>query len=137
MEIQAEWGVIRFLSPEWLAALAAAASANERLCQAVTGIDLTVRQVVLGGPGGDVAYSLRLVHGTATVTTGDDDDADVRIVQDYDTAASISNGDITPAAAFAAGRLKLGGRVDQLIRHADVAAGLDDLFGSLRAATSY
>ncbi len=128
--------MIRFLSPEWLAALGAAASENERLCRAVADIDLTVRQVVLGGPGGDVAYALRLANGTASVTT-DGDDADIRIVQHYDTAVAISNGDITPAAAFAAGRLKLGGRVDQLIRHADVAVGLGDLFGALRSSTSY
>jgi len=128
--------VIRFLSPEWLAALGAAASENERLCQAVADIDLTVGQVVLGGPGGDVAYALRLVQGTASVIT-DGSDADIRIVQHYDTAVAISKGDITPAAAFAAGRLKLGGRVDELIRHADVAVGLGDLFGSLRASTSY
>jgi len=129
-------GVIRFLSPEWLAALEAAASGNERLCQAVTDIDLTVRQVVRGGPDGDVSYSLRLAHGTASVTTGGDD-ADIEVVQDYDTAAAISKGDLTPAAAFAAGRLTLGGQVGRFIRPGEVAAGLGDVFGSLRASTSY
>ncbi len=128
--------MIRFLSPEWLAALGAAASGNERLCQAVTDIDLTVRQVVRGGPDGDVSYSLRLAHGTASVIAGGDD-ADIEVVQDYDTAAAISKGNLTPAAAFAAGRLKLGGQVGRLIRHGDVVAGLGDVFGSLRASTSY
>jgi len=135
--------VIRFLSPEWLAALGAAAAADERLCQAVADIDLSVRQVVRGGPEGDVDYSLHLVNGTVTVDTGGDD-ADINVVQDYGTAAAISQGDLTPAAAFAAGRLKLGGRVDQLIRNGDmaaglgdVAAGLGDVFASLRASTSY
>jgi len=130
------------LSPEWLAALGVAAAANERLCQATTDLDLTLRQVVLGGPHGDVSYSLRLAHGTASVVAdgnGADgnDGTGIKVVQDYDTAAAISRGDLTPAAAFAAGRLKLGGRVDQLISHAAVAAGLGDLFGSLRASTSY
>jgi putative sterol carrier protein len=64
-------------------------------------------------------------------------DADIEVVQDYDTAAAISKGDLAPAAAFAAGRLKLGGGVGQLVRHGDVTAGLADLFGSLRASTSY
>ncbi len=126
----------RFLSPEWLAALGAAAAADESLCQAVAHIDLTIRQVVLGGPEGDVDYSLHLVNGTASVDAGGDD-ADIKVVQDYGTAAAISQGDLTPAAAFAAGRLKLGGRVDQLIRHGDVAVGLGDLFASLRSSTSY
>ncbi len=128
--------MIRFLSPEWLAALGAAAAGNERLCQAAADIDLTVRQVVRGGPDGDVSYSLRLAHGSASVTTGGDD-ADIEVVQDYGTAAAISRGDLTPAAAFAAGRLKLGGQVGRLMRHGNVAVGLGDVFGSLRASTSY
>ncbi len=128
--------MIRFLSPEWLAALGVAVAGDERLRRAAAAVDLTVRQVVLGGPEGDVAYSLRLLHGTASVTTGGEA-ADIQVVQDYDTAAAISRGDLTPAAAFADGRLKLGGQVGRLIRHGDVAAGLGDLFGSLRASTSY
>ncbi len=127
---------MRFLSPEWLAALGAAATQDERLRHAVAGVDLTIRQVVRGGPQGDVAYSLRLAHGTVAVTA-DGDPADIEVVQDYATAAAISRGDLTPAAAFAAGRLKLGGGVGQLISNGDVAVGLGDLFASLRASTSY
>lgn len=128
--------MIRFLSPEWLAALDAAAAGNERLCRSAADIDLTVREVVLGGPDGDVVYSLRLDHGTARVSA-DGGDADIEVVQGYDTAAAISKGELTPAAAFAAGRIKLGGAVGQLIRDGGMAAGLGDLFGALRASTSY
>ena len=121
-----------------------AVARSDRLRQASEGIDLTVRQVVNGGPEGDVTYALRLADGTVTVIAGDghpdadaDADADLEVVQDYATAADISRGDLTPSAAFAAGRLKLGGNVGVLVRHGDVAAGLDDLFGSLRAETTY
>jgi len=136
--------VVRFLSPEWLDALAAAAAGSEPLRRAVADVDLTLRQVVVGAPEGDVAYSLRLAHGTATVTPdvtvtvgAGGDDVDLEVVQDYPTAVAISRGDLTPAAAFAAGRIRLGGRVGLLIRHGDVATGLGDLFASLRASTSY
>ena len=129
-------GVIRFLSPEWLAALDAAAAGNESLGRSVADTDLIVRQVVLGGPDGDVTYYLRLVGGTAGVTT-DGDGADIDVVQDYDTAAAISRGELAPAAAFAAGRIKLGGSVGRLIRNGGVATGLGDLFGALRASTTY
>jgi len=117
-----------------------AVARSDRLRQASEGIELTVRQVVNGGPAGDVTYALRLADGTVTVIAGDshpDADADLEVVQDYATAADISRGDLTPSAAFAAGRLKLGGNVGLLVRHGDVAAGLDDLFGSLRAETTY
>jgi len=132
--------VARFLSAEWLSAMGTAVARSDRLRQASEGIDLTVRQVVNGGPEGDVTYALRLADGTVTVIAGDghpDADADLEVVQDYATAAAISRGDLTPSAAFAAGRLKLGGNVGVLVRHGDVAAGLDDLFGSLRAETTY
>lgn len=129
-------GVIRFLSPEWLAALDAAVAGNDQLCRSVADVDLIVRQVVLGGPEGDVAYSLRLAHGTAGVST-DGADADIEVVQDYATAAAISRGELTSAAAFAAGRIKLGGSVGQLIRHGGMAGGLGDLFSTLRASTTY
>ena len=130
--------MLRFLSPEWLAALGAATAGSERLRQAAQGVDLTLRQVVLGGPEGDVAYTVRLAHGTATVNPADGEDgADLEMVQDYDTAAAISRGELTPASAFAAGRLKVGGSVGLLVRHNEVATGLGDLFASLRAETSY
>lgn len=136
--------MVRFLSPEWLDALAAAAAGSEPLRRAVADVDLTLRQVVVGAPEGDVAYSLRLAHGTVTVTPDvtatvavAGDDVDLEVVQDYPTAVAISRGDLTPAAAFAAGRIRLGGRVGLLIRHGDVATGLGDLFASLRASTSY
>ncbi|HEX3394852.1 MAG TPA: hypothetical protein VHS52_10015 [Acidimicrobiales bacterium] len=135
----------RFLTREWLDALAAEAAGSDRLCGAVTDIDLTVRQVVLGGPDGDVAYTLRMAHGTVAVTPddrttragGDSDDVDLEVVQDYPTAVAISRGDLAPAAAFAAGRIRLGGRVGLLTRHGDVVGGLGDLFASLRASTTY
>ncbi len=125
----------RFLSPEWLAELGAAADGEGRRPTS-DGVDLTVRQVVRGGPEGDVTYRVRLTDGTATVTPGDGN-ADLEVVQDYATAVAISKGELTPAAAFAAGRLKLGGRVGLLVRHGGVADGLGDLFASLRAGTSY
>src|SRR5207253_10020739 len=96
---------------------------DERLCLAVADIDLTVRQVVVGGPQGEVTYALRLAHGTASVTT-DAVDADVEVVQDYETAVAVSQGVLTPATAFAAGRMKLGGRIGRLIRDGDATAGL-------------
>jgi len=136
--------VARFLTPEWLDALQAAAAGSERLRRAVADIDLTVRQVVVGAPDGDMAYSLRMAHGTVAVTPDDpatraaeDHDVDLEVVQDYPTAVAISKGELAPAAAFAAGRIRLGGRVGLLTHHGDVVGGLGDLFASLRASTSY
>jgi hypothetical protein len=128
--------VARFLSPEWLAQMAAAAGESEALRDAASGLDLRVRQVVRGGPDGDVVYTVRLVGGTVTVVPGHGP-GDLDVVSDYGTAAAISQGALSPAAAFASGRLKLGGSVGVLAGHAGVLSGLVDVFGSLRATTEY
>jgi putative sterol carrier protein len=128
--------VARFLSPEWLAGMAAAAGESEALREAASGLELSVRQVVKGGPDGDVAYTVRLAGGTMTVVPGDGP-GDVEVVSDYGTAASISQGRLSPAVAFASGRLKLGGRVGSLAGHSAVLSGLGDVFASLRATTEY
>lgn len=126
----------RFLSPEWLHRLGEAAAASDGLRQASAGLHLTIGQVVPDAPGGEVSWSLALADGTVTVVPGTGG-ADVRVVQDYATASAVSRGELTAAAAFAAGRARLGGRVGLLARHGDVVAGLGDLFGSLRAVTEY
>lgn len=109
---------MRFLSPEWLQHLASAASAAP-----VAGGPVSVHHRVTGGPDGDVEYTVRVAGGRATVDPGPQD-ADVRIVQDYATAAAISRGELTPAAAFAGGRLTLGGRVGLLVDHQAAFAAL-------------
>jgi SCP-2 sterol transfer family len=128
--------VARFLSPDWLAQMAAAAGESEALREAAGRIDLSVRQVVRGGPDGDVTYTVRLARGAVTVDPGDGA-GDVEVGSDYPTAAAISQGRLSPAAAFATGRLKLGGRVGALAGHTGVLTGLADVFGSLRATTEY
>ena len=126
----------RFLSSDWLAGMAAAAAESPALRQAATGLDLSVRHVVRGGPDGDVAYTVRLAGGTVTVVA-DGGPGDLEVTSDYATAAALSQGRLSPAAAFASGRLKLGGRVGTLAGHAGVLSELGDVFGSLRATTQY
>lgn len=130
----------RFLSPAWLDELAAAAAGSDQLRRAAAGVDLSVRHVVLDGPDGDVSYSFRLAGGEVSVAgDGGDgaDEADVEMASDYSTAAAISRGELSPAVAVAAGRVRLKGRVALLGTHQEVFAGLGDLFGPVRASTEY
>ena len=126
----------RFLSPEWLADMADAAARSQALREAAAEVAVSVRQVVREGPDGDVAYTVHLDRGTVTVVP-DEEAGDLEVVSDYATAAAISQGRLSPAAAFASGRLKVGGRVGTLAGHAAVLSGLGDVFGSLRATTEY
>ncbi len=126
----------RFLSPEWLAEVEEAAGRDEGVRRTASMVDLTVRHVVRGGPQGDVAYTVHIADGTVQVEPGATD-GDVELTQDYSTAVAISQGAVTPAAAFATGRLKLGGRVDLLVRNGDALAALTDAFAQVRENTEY
>ena len=128
---------VRFLSAEWLEQLAAEAAASDALRRASADVTVAIRQVVTGGPEGDVDYVVRLDRGSVSVSPGPDGPADVVITEDYATATAISQGLLTPAAAFAGSRLKLGGRVGLLVEHAPLFSALGGLFADVRAATTY
>ncbi len=140
----------RFLSPEWLDLLAAAASASSAAAttsevgtsevatsEEPTGKPFAVRQVVTGGPDGDVEYVVRADAGGFSVHRAGEIEGDVDVVQDYETAAAISQGRLSPSVAFAGGRLKLGGGAGMLVDHQDAFAGLGALFAQVRADTTY
>ena len=126
----------RFLSPEWLAEVEEAAGRDERVRRAASSAALTLRQVVRGGPHGDVTYTVRMADGTVRFEAGGTA-GDLELTQDYETAVAISHGTLTPAVAFATGRLKLGGRVGLLVRHGDALAALGDAFAGVRETTEY
>lgn len=120
---------MRFLSPEWLESMRSATA------PATPGTDVRARQRVTGGPDGDVAYVMALAGGQVRVEA--DGPADVELTTDYDTAAAISQGLLTPAAAFAAGRLRVDGAVSSLIAHQEAFAGIGRLLAGLSGATTY
>ena len=125
-----ENGDMRFLSREWL----------DRMQSATAGASpdatLTIHQRVTGGPDGDVEYTLRLGGGRVRFEPGPAP-ADVELVSDYDTAASISRGELSPAQAFAAGRLHVQGSVTSLVAHQQAFAELGTLLAGVAEATTY
>lgn len=121
---------MRFLSPEWLASLQAATA------PAPAGGDLRVRQRVTGGPDGSVEYVLAVAGGVVRFEAGGGP-ADVELTTDYDTAAAISQGKLSPASAFAAGRLRVGGAVSSLVASQDAFAAIGQLLAERAGATTY
>lgn len=125
-----ENGKVRFLSREWLNRMASSMS------PLAPDIVLAIHQRVTGGPDGDVEYTVRIDHGSVSVEPGPGT-ADVEIIEDYGTAAAISQGTLSPAAAFASGRLKLGGSVTLLVEHQDALAAVGERMAGLADTTSY
>jgi putative sterol carrier protein len=123
-------GRVKFLSGEWLEQLAAAMAGSP------SDLRLSIHQQVTGGPDGDVEYTIRVDGGRATVETGPGQ-ADVEMTEDYETAAAISQGRLSPASAFASGRLRLGGAVGALVEHQDAITALGRRLAGLAGGTTY
>jgi putative sterol carrier protein len=124
---------VRFLGPDWLAAVAAAAG-EVRVDEPAR---LHVAQVVTGGPDGEVAYTVHLSGGRMTVAAGAADDVDVTFTCDYPTAAALSRGERSAQDAFMAGTLRVGGDVGALLAAADALQRLGDVFAGVRDETEY
>lgn len=129
--------VARFLSPDWLAEVRAAAAASPELARATAEVQLVIQQVVTGGPDGDVSYVVAIDRGRTEVRAGEDPAADVTFSADWDTAMALATGSASAQDAFTTGRLQLGGEVAALLRHGAALAGLDSVFAGVRATTSY
>ena len=125
----------RFLSEEWFALVRAALPAAAD--GPVEDGPVTVRHRVTGGPDGDVEYVVRAGAGGFTVEPDGEGPVDIEIIETYESAAAISQGLVSPAAAFAAGRLKLAGDVALLAARQGDFAALGALLAPVRAATTY
>jgi len=129
-------GPVRFLSRQWLDHLSSLTSASSPTTT------LSIHQRVTGGPDGpdfpdgDVEYTLRLVGGRVVFEPGPGD-ADLDLTSDYETAAAISQGFLTPAAAFAAGRLRIGGPVSVVVAHYEALAEIGTLLAGVPGDTTY
>ena len=124
--------MVLFLTDAWIDALGTAAEA------AVVDPELTVvvQQVVVDD-GSEVTYAVRVADGRVSVTAGRADDADISFTQDLDTARAIARGELAAQAAFMDGRLRVGGDLRDLLRHASALAALDDVFAPARTATDW
>ena len=128
--------MIEFLSDEWIAALASAASA----AGSEPGAALVVEPVVRGVPGrAEVRYRIAFAETGCIVSAApaDAEAADVYLETDYPTAAAIARGDMNAQAALADGRLRVTGDVARLAGHAAALVKLGDLFAAVRPATTY
>src|SRR5919107_6036405 len=123
----------RFLSPEWVADVAGAASGVE----VSDGEPFTVQQVVVDGEEGDVRWALRVGGGRVAVESGAVADPDVTLTTDRSTAIEVARGQLAVTDAFMAGRLRVAGDLRALLRAGGVLGALDAALASVRDATSW
>jgi putative sterol carrier protein len=127
--------MVCFLSPEWIAALDAAA----REATVPAAVRLTIQQIVAddGGGGGEVRYHLVLDEGRCRVVPGDADDPDVTLLQTREVAAALSRGELNAQQALEAGSLKLRGDLGHLAKEGKALGAMEDVFAAVRAGTTY
>jgi len=120
------------------ASAAGGAGGADGVESALRGVRVVICQVVTGSPAGDVSYQLRIDDGRMEIGPGGREGSDVVVVVDYEAAAAISRGDLNPATALAAGRLRLGGDIGLMMAHREAfAEATTSVFAGVRAATTY
>jgi putative sterol carrier protein len=129
--------VVEFLSPEWIAALDLAARRSPRLAACATTTPLVVEQRVTMPDGSERAHHLVLTDGSASVALGRAATPDVVMHTDLETARDLALGQVNAQHALARGRLRLSGSVEALLARADALRALDDVFGAVRAQTTF
>ena len=126
----------RFLTEEWFEDLRAAATGDD-VRTATRSVRLTLRQVVTGGPDGEVQYAIAIADGDVAVRPDDAGPADATFTEDYDTAAAINRGELSPQEAFMTGRIRVSGNVGVLLASQEALAGLAPALASVAPTTTY
>ena len=123
---------VKFLTEEWMRALADHVNADEAFKSAIASVTLTLNFVVTEAPEGTVNYSIDLAEGAAAIEPGEAEGADATITNDFDTAMAISKGELNTQMAFMTGRLKVGGDMAKIMMNqaalnafSNAAKGLD------------
>ena len=129
--------MVRYLSLEWIDALAAEVAASPTLSALASTHTIGVTQVVTDGPEGDVTYHLQVADGAASFGAGPAYPEDVRMEQDWETAVGVATGEVNAQDAFIGGRIRLTGDQSKLIESQPVFSALDAVFRTVRERTEY
>lgn len=128
---------MRYLSLEWIEALASNVAANDDLKALASDYSIDVTQVVTDAPEGTVTYHLSVRDGNATFGAGPAPKEDVRMEQSWDSAVSVATGNANAQDLFIQGHVRITGDVQKLIASEPVFAALNTVFDEVRTQTEY
>jgi putative sterol carrier protein len=129
--------VIRYLSLEWIDALAVEVASDQRLGGLGAQHEIGVTQVVSGGPEGDVIYHVQVGGGRVEFGAGPAEPEDVRMEQSWSTAVAVATGEMNAQEAFVRGHIRITGDQQKLIDAQPVFGALDGVFSTVRERTEY
>jgi alkyl sulfatase BDS1-like metallo-beta-lactamase superfamily hydrolase len=128
--------MLQYLSLDWIAALHAAAEADDALCKAAAGHTVGFTQVVGDGDDG-VVYHVSVRDGVLDIGAGPAHPEDVRLTQRRATAVAVALGRTNAQEAFISGDIALNGDLHALREHQALLMALDRAWEPVRAHTHY
>jgi hypothetical protein len=129
--------VTRYLSLDWIDAVAAEIAASDPLRALADEHEIGITQVVTAGPEGDVTYHLQVADGKVTFGAGSADPEDVRMEQAWETAVAVATGTLSAQEAFMSGKILLFGDQQKLLGAQPVFGALDAVFTTVADRTDY
>lgn len=128
---------MRYLSLDWIDAVAEAADASSDVAAAAADTEIGVTQVVTEAPEGVIVYSLQVSDGRLTFQAGAAFPEHVRFEQSWDTAVGVATGALNAQEAFIQGRILLTGDQQKLMDNPSIFAAMSAVFDSVRHETEY
>ena len=128
---------VRYLSLDWIDAVAGAVGTSGPLQDLAPAHEIGVTQVVADGPEGDIIYHLQVGDGTISFAPGPADPEHVRMEQSWDTAVAVATGALNAQEAFVNGHIRLHGDQQRLLESQSVFGALDSVFSAVRPDTAY
>jgi hypothetical protein len=128
---------MRYLSLDWIDAVADEASRSSAVAEAATASEIGVTQVVTDAPEGTIVYALEVIDGTVGFHAGGAFPEHVRLQQTWETAVGVATGKLNAQEAFIQGRILLTGDQQKLMDNPAIFAAMSDVFDSVRDRTEY
>ena len=129
--------MVAYLSPDWIAALHAAADTDRGLREAAAGCTVGFTQVVVADGDDDVVYHVSVRNGALDIGAGPARPEDVRLTQRRATAVAVAVGRTNAQEAFISGDIEMTGDLNALREHLALLTALDRAWEPVRARTLY
>jgi hypothetical protein len=128
---------VRYLSLDWIEAIAAEAAGTDAVQTAADACSIGVTQVVTSAPEGTIVYSMQVGDNGFQFSAGAAFPEDVRFEQTWETAVGVATGSINSQEAFIQGRILLTGSQQKLMENQQIFAAMSPVFDRVRERTSY